>query len=54
MPPTHPHEETAAFGAESVASGDATGWFERLYASAASGEAEMPWNRTAPNPLLAS
>lgn len=54
MTSSHPHEETAAFGASSVAGGDATGWFERLYASAASGEASMPWDRTAPNGLLAS
>ena len=54
MTSSHPHEETAAFGAAAVAAGDATGWFERLYASAAAGEAAMPWDRTAPNPLLVS
>jgi SAM-dependent methyltransferase len=31
---------------------DPTGWFEPLYAAAERGEAEVPWDRGAPNPLL--
>ncbi|GGO54056.1 hypothetical protein GCM10012287_42110 [Streptomyces daqingensis] len=38
--------------AESAARNDPTGWFEKLYAEAAAGEAVVPWNRDAPNPLL--
>jgi SAM-dependent methyltransferase len=29
-----------------------TAWFERLYAAAEAGEAEVPWNRGGPNPFL--
>ncbi|WP_189224903.1 class I SAM-dependent methyltransferase [Saccharothrix coeruleofusca] len=39
--------------ARSLAEGDPTGWFERLYAEAATGAAIVPWERDAPNPLLA-
>jgi pimeloyl-ACP methyl ester carboxylesterase len=39
--------------AASLAAGDATGWFERLYRSAAGGAVDMPWDRTDPHPLLA-
>ena len=35
---------------ESIAMGDATGWFERLYAEAQGGEAVVPWADLAPNP----
>ncbi len=38
--------------AESLAQGDPTGWFERLYAEAAEGKAIVPWDRDAPNVLL--
>jgi hypothetical protein len=31
---------------------DATGWFERLYVAAEHGEADVPWDRGEPNPLL--
>ena len=30
-----------------------TAWFERLYAAAEAGEAEVPWHRGGPNPFLA-
>ncbi len=36
--------------AESIAAGDAVGWFERLYAEAARGDAVVPWVDRAPNP----
>lgn len=38
----------------SIAAGDPTGWFDRLYAAAAAGESDMPWDRTTPQPLLAA
>lgn len=37
---------------ESIAAGDPTGWFERLYAAAAAGQTGVPWDRHAPSPLL--
>ena len=36
--------------AESVAAGDAVGWFERLYAEAARGDTIVPWVDRTPNP----
>lgn len=36
----------------SLAAGDATGWFERLYAEAELGSAIVPWDRGAANPML--
>ncbi|WP_433172321.1 class I SAM-dependent methyltransferase [Actinoallomurus sp. CA-150999] len=38
--------------AESIAEGDPTGWFERLYVAAQRGEAVVPWADLEPNPLL--
>lgn len=38
--------------AESIAQGDPTGWFERLYLAAAAGDAVVPWDRPEPNALL--
>ncbi len=38
--------------AESIAAGDPTGWFERLYAAAAAGETAVPWDRGAPSRYL--
>ena len=29
-----------------------TAWFERLYAAAEAGGAQVPWNRGGPNPFL--
>lgn len=39
--------------ARSIAKGDPTGWFDRLYAAGVAGEVPMPWDRQAPHPLLA-
>lgn len=39
--------------AASIAAGDPTAWFDRLYAEGVEGTTEMPWDRTAPHPLLA-
>lgn len=41
-----------SFVAPSLAAGDATGWFDKLYAAAAEGRVTMPWSRTDPHPLL--
>lgn len=38
--------------AAALADGDATGWFERLYAEARDGAAVVPWDRDAPQRLL--
>ena len=40
--------------ADSIASGDDTGWFETLYAAAEHGTATVPWADLAPNQGLAS
>jgi SAM-dependent methyltransferase len=42
-----------SFVAPSLAAGDATGWFDKLYAAGAEGRVTMPWSRTNPHPLLA-
>ncbi|MFX0577710.1 class I SAM-dependent methyltransferase [Nocardia nepalensis] len=44
--------DASRLAAESLAEGDPTGWFERLYAEAASGDAIVPWDRDQPNPIL--
>jgi hypothetical protein len=49
---TDPDEQSQRLAAESLAEGDATGWFERLYVAADAGEAVVPWDRGAPHPLL--
>ena len=40
--------------ARSLATGDATGWFEQLYAAGRAGSVAMPWSREHPHPVLAS
>jgi SAM-dependent methyltransferase len=52
---THPggaEEIARAMAAESIAAGDATGWFERLYAAAEAGETTVPWDRGEPSRYL--
>lgn len=44
--------DASRLAAESLAEDDPTGWFERLYAEAASGDAIVPWDRDQPNPIL--
>jgi pimeloyl-ACP methyl ester carboxylesterase/SAM-dependent methyltransferase len=46
-------EQGSRLAARSLAAGDPTGWFNRLYRQGASGEVAMPWNRSNPHPLLA-
>jgi SAM-dependent methyltransferase len=54
--PPGPDERSRRLAAESLAGGDPTGWFERLYAEAESDEAGpaavVPWDREAPQRLL--
>lgn len=40
------------FAQESLAQGSPTAWFEQLYDAAGRGEAEIPWDRGAPHPML--
>jgi SAM-dependent methyltransferase len=47
-----PDEDARRLSGEALRQGDATGWFERLYAEAADGQAIVPWDRGAPHPLL--
>jgi SAM-dependent methyltransferase len=47
-----PEEYAGRLAAESIADDDPTGWFERLYADAAGGEAVVPWDRGRPTPQL--
>jgi Methyltransferase domain len=49
---TTPEEYADRLAAESIANNDPTGWFERLYADAAEGEAVVPWDRGRPTPQL--
>ena len=41
-----------SFLAPSLAAGDATGWFDKLYTAGAEGRVTMPWSRTEPHRLL--
>jgi SAM-dependent methyltransferase len=45
-------ENPGRLSGEAAQGGDPTGWFERLYADAALGQATIPWDRRAPHPLL--
>lgn len=45
-------QDATRLAAESLAAGDATGWFERLYLEASVGSAVVPWDRGTPNALL--
>lgn len=47
-----PDELTRRLAAQGREAGLATGWFEQLYAAAADGEAQVPWDRGTPNVLL--
>jgi SAM-dependent methyltransferase len=47
-----PDQDVRRLSGEALRNGDATGWFERLYAEAADGQAIVPWDRRAPHPLL--
>ncbi|HWC24733.1 MAG TPA: methyltransferase domain-containing protein [Flexivirga sp.] len=47
-------EHAQDLAAESLASGSPTAWFESLYDAAGRGEAEIPWDRGTPHPLLSA
>lgn len=47
-----PDELVQRLAAESVAVGDPTGWFERLYAASTEDASVVPWDRAAPQRLL--
>ena len=49
---TEAEQNAARLAHESIAAGDPTGWFERVYAAAADGTIGVPWDRRAPSPLL--
>lgn len=48
-----PDRRARALAAEGLAADDPTGWFERLYAEARTGDAVVPWDRGSPHQLLA-
>ncbi len=52
MPSEDPEEFAGNLAEQSIASGDPTGWFERLYAAAEAGQTEVPWDRHAPSNFL--
>jgi SAM-dependent methyltransferase len=47
------HGLSARLAADALAHGDATGWFEPLYAAAEQADGAPPWNSAAPRALLA-
>lgn len=47
-----PEEVAGRLAAESIAAGDPTGWFERLYAAAEAGKTAVPWDRGVPSAHL--
>ncbi len=42
----------AQLAAAALAAGDATGWFDQLYAAGERGRIAVPWSRTEAHPLL--
>ena len=51
--PDEAEEIAGRMAAESIAAGDPTGWFERLYAASEAGETAVPWDRGEPSRFLA-
>ncbi len=52
MRPEEAEEIAGRMAAESIAAGDPTGWFERLYAAAEAGQTAVPWDRGQPSRYL--
>jgi SAM-dependent methyltransferase len=50
--PLDPGEQANRLAAASLAAGDPTAWFERLYLAAEDGDAVVPWDRGGPHPKL--
>jgi SAM-dependent methyltransferase len=53
MTAVDPDEQLQRLADESLAAGDPTGWFERLYVAAEQGDAVVPWDRPVPHQMLA-
>lgn len=51
-PQVSPGDVARGLAAESVAAGDPTGWFERLYSASDRGDVVVPWHQDGPDPLL--
>ena len=47
-----PDQRARELAAAARSTGDATGWFERLYAAAEAGDVAVPWDRGSPHRLL--
>ena len=47
-----PEQHAASLAHAAIAAGDATGWFEQVYADAAAGKTSVPWDRGRANELL--
>jgi SAM-dependent methyltransferase len=47
-----PEQHATSLAHAAVAAGDATGWFEQLYADAVAGKTSVPWDRGRANELL--
>lgn len=47
-----PEQHAASLAHAAIAAGDATGWFEQVYAAAAAGKTSVPWDRGRANELL--
>jgi SAM-dependent methyltransferase len=45
-------QHAASLAHAAIAAGDATGWFEQVYADAAAGKTSVPWDRGRANELL--
>jgi SAM-dependent methyltransferase len=52
MPSTDAEEFAGVLAERSIAAGDPTAWFEQVYAAAAAGQTEVPWDRGVPSPFL--
>jgi SAM-dependent methyltransferase len=52
IPPEKAEEIAGRMAADSIAAGDPTGWFERLYAAADAGQTAVPWDRGTPSRYL--
>jgi len=47
-----PEQHATSLAHAAIAAGDATGWFEQVYADAAAGKTSVPWDRGRANELL--
>ena len=47
-----PEQHAASLAHAAIAAGDATAWFEQVYADAAAGKTSVPWDRGQANQLL--